>query len=184
MCPVLQWFSNEARSLWKGLLGGAPGDALFPGSTVSRARAGWSRIQATYPHEQFSFFENIRFKICHLFVPKVSLAPILAHVSGTYADKMILWKYNLSSKEIKCLPDSYLICPELLPLRWEEECWASLQGIEETGEARWPSQGHPAVESKCQKQNVDLITYQFLDLIIPLLWILELNIFSILKKHF
>jgi len=35
------------------------------------------------PHEHISFFENIRFKICHLLVPKVSLAVILAHIHGT-----------------------------------------------------------------------------------------------------
>lgn len=34
------------------------------------------------PHEHISFLENISFKIWHLFVPKVSLAVILAHIRG------------------------------------------------------------------------------------------------------
>jgi hypothetical protein len=51
---------------------------LFPGSSVSRALMDCYRL-----HEHISYFENISFKICHIFVPEVSLAPILARIHGT-----------------------------------------------------------------------------------------------------
>lgn len=90
------------------------------------------------PHEHISFFENISLKICHLLVPKVSLAAILAHIHGTYADKMILWKYNLDSKEIKWLPDSISLVPSLSPWGREENAEPAFRTLRRWGRSDDP----------------------------------------------
>ena len=58
-----------------------PGDTLSPGTPLADTDH--------RPPEHLSFFEKVGFKICHLFVPDVSVALILAHINGACADKVI-----------------------------------------------------------------------------------------------
>lgn len=115
IAAVIRRWGTEC--FWKGLL--RSGSWRRPLSREHCSQSLSRQVTDTNhtPHEHFPFLENLSVKICHLLVPKVSLAATLACIHGTYADEMILWKYNLDSKEIKWLPDSYLICPAFVSLR-------------------------------------------------------------------
>lgn len=79
---ILRWGAGFQKSLFKEGLRGPLSRECCQQSWV-----GWSQMWTTCPYEHISFFKR-----CHVFVLKVNLAPILAYVPSTYADRSDLRK--------------------------------------------------------------------------------------------